>query len=233
MSSRNAYTDSVDPSLDRGRASIDRRHVFNATLVYALPTLEGRTGFVKNALGDWEISGIAQASSGYPFTVLLGGVPGLSGNGSASGTGYAGNQRPDRVEGEPCVVSGGSETQWFNPNAWTLNGHVIGTNGTSGRHVCDGPGFFRVDAALSKNIKLGSRVRLQLRAEMFNVFNRTNFLSSDGNVQTNWTPENPVFDTGSATTATRVISATPAGGFGQLNRAADPRQMQLGIRLSF
>jgi hypothetical protein len=237
MSSRNAYTDGTDPSLDRGRASIDRRHVFNATLVLALPTFEGRGGFVKNVLGDWEVSSIAQASSGYPFTVLLGGVPGLSGNGSASGTGYAGNQRPDRVEGEPCVVSGGSETQWFNPNAWTLNNHVIGTNGSSGRHVCDGPGFFRVDAALSKNIRLGSRVRLQLRAEMFNVFNRTNFLttSSDSivNPEVTWIPQNVVFDTGDPATATRIVSATPAGGFGQLNRAADPRQMQLGLRLSF
>jgi hypothetical protein len=76
-------------------------------------------------------------------------------------------------------------------------------------------------------------VALQLRAEMFNVFNRVNFLSDDGNVQTNWTPENVVFDTGDAATATRILSATPAGGFGQLNRAADPRQVQLGVRLSF
>jgi hypothetical protein len=76
-------------------------------------------------------------------------------------------------------------------------------------------------------------VQLQLRAEMFNVFNRVNFLSADGNVQTSWTPQNVVFDTGDPTTATRIISAEPAGGFGQLNRAADPRQMQLGMKLIF
>ena len=52
--------------------------------------------------------------------------------------------------------SGGSKTQWFNPDAWTVNGHAIGTNGDSGRHVCDGPGFFRVDAALYKNISSAS-----------------------------------------------------------------------------
>jgi hypothetical protein len=188
---------------------------------------------VRNILGDWELSTIVQASSGYPYTIFLGAVPGLSSNGNLAGTGYAGNQRPDRVVGEPCRASGASETQWFNPAAWTIDNHVIGTNGTSGRHVCNGPGFFRVDAALYKNIKVGSRVALQLRAEMFNVFNRTNFLSSDGNVEMTWTPQNVVYDTGDAATATRIISATPGGGFGQFGRAADPRQMQLGIRLSF
>jgi hypothetical protein len=42
-----------------------------------------------------------------------------------------------------------------------------------------------------------------------------------------------VFDTGDPTTATRIISATSAGGFGQFGRAADPRQMQMGLKLTF
>jgi hypothetical protein len=175
-----------------------------------------------------------QASSGFPYTIFLGAVPGLSGNGSLAGTGYNGNQRPDRVPGVSCTVNDSSNpTQWFNPAAFTINNHAIGTNGDSGRHICDGPGFFRVDAALTKNIKLGKGINLQFRAEMFNVFNRVNFLSDDGNVNVTWTPTNVVFDTGSGATATRVVSASPAGGFGQLNRAADPRQMQLGLKLSF
>jgi hypothetical protein len=231
MSARNVYTDSTNPGLDRSRAAIDRRHVFSGALVLALPKLEGKSSGLRNVFGDWELSTIVQASSGYPYTIFVGNVPGLSGNGSLTGTGYTGAQRPD-LTGEPCHLSG-SGPAWFNPAAFTIDNHVIGTNGNAGRHICDGPGFFRVDAALYKNIKLGKRVALQLRAEMFNVFNRTNFLSEDGNVQTTWTPQNVVFDTGDPTTATRVISATPAGGFGLLNKAADPRQMQLGIKLIF
>lgn len=233
MSERNAYTDSTNPELDRARSAIDRRHMFSSTLVLALPKFEDKSSAMKNVLGNWEFSTIVQANTGYPYTIFLDNVPGLSGNGSLAGTGYAANQRPDRVPGEPCRASGGSETQWFNPNAWTINGHQIGTNGNADRHECDGPGLFRVDASLTKNIKLGKTVQLQLRAEMFNVFNRTNFLSTDGNVQIDWSPRDVVFDTGSASTATRIISATPAGGFGQFTRAADPRQMQLGLRLSF
>jgi hypothetical protein len=234
MSQRNVYTDSTQPELDRSRSAVDRTHIFNASLVWALPTLEDKSSLTRNIFGDWEFSSIVQAASGYPYTIFLGQVPGLSGNGNLAGTGYAGAQRPDRVVDQPCHVdSGGSESLWFNPAAFTIDGHQIGTNGTAGRHICNGPSFFRVDMALYKNIKLGKNVRLQLRAEVFNVFNRTNFLSDDGNVQTNWTPQNVVFDTGNAATATRVISATPAGGFGQLTRAADARQMQLGLRLSF
>jgi hypothetical protein len=233
ISQRNAYTDSTQPDLDRARSAVDRAHVFNGTLVLALPRLDDKSAAMRNVFGNWEFATIAQASSGYPYTIFLGAVPGLSGDGSLAGTGYNGNQRPDRVPGVSCRADGSSPTQWFNPAAFTINGHQIGTNGDAGRHICDGPGFFRIDASLTKNIKLSKSVTLQFRAEMFNVFNRVNFLSDDGNVSTNWNPSNVVFNTGNAATATSIVSATPQGGFGQLNRAADPRQMQFGVRLSF
>ncbi len=231
---RNAYTDSTQPQLDRARSAVDRAHVFSGTLVLALPRLDDKSGATRAILGGWELGSIVQASSGYPYSIFLGQVPGLSGNGNLAGTGYAGNQRPDRVEGVSCTVDDSSNpTQWFNPAAFTINNHALGTNGNAGRHICDGPGFFRVDASLTKNFKLGKGVTLQFRAEMFNVFNRVNFLSDDGNVNVTWTPNNVVYDTGSAATATRVVSSGVAGGFGQLNRAADPRQMQIGFKLSF
>jgi hypothetical protein len=230
ITAANVYTDSTQPDLDYGRASVDKTHIFSGSLVLALPTFEDKGSAARHILGDWEITSIVQASSGYPITVYLGSVPGLSG--SAAGTGYTNAQRPNRVEDQPCRASGASETQWLNPAAWTINNYQIGTNGTSGRGICDGPGFFQVDAAVYKNIRLGKRVKLQLRAEMFNVFNRTNFLVND-EVSRQWNPENVVFDTGNGATATRIISATPSANFGQLIDSADNRQAQLGIRLSF
>jgi carboxypeptidase family protein len=234
MSAENAYTDSTHPELDKARGAIDRTHVFSGSLVLALPKLEDKGAAMKNVLGGWELTSILQASTGYPYTVYLGNVPGLSGNGSLAGTGYASNQRPD-LTGEPCSVSdSANEAQWFNPGAFTINNHVIGTNGNAGRHICNGPGFFRVDAGLSKNFRVGKRVGLQFRIEVFNLFNKTNFLAADGGDEAvTWTPQNVVFDTGDPTTATRVISADPAGGFGQFGRAADPRQMQMGLKLTF
>jgi hypothetical protein len=81
-------------------------------------------------------------------------------------------------------------------------------------------------------------VKLQLRFEVYNIFNTTNFF---GNSLTNtaqpggtyYNPGNVVFDTGKGSTATKIISATPAGNFGQLTAAGDPRTAQIGIRLMF
>ena len=45
--------------------------------------------------------------------------------------------------------------------------------------------------------------------------------------------ENVAFDTGNPATATKIISATPPGNFGQFTAARDPRTIQLGVRLTF
>jgi len=233
LSGNNAYTDSTQPNLDRARGGNDLTHVFSGSLVLTLPNLENQSPFVKNVFGDWEITGIVQASTGYPITVRTGGVGGISGNGSApAGTGFGNNNRPNVVDGQPCQASGGDKTQWLNPAAWTVNGYALGTNGNSGRNICNGPGFFRTDASVYKNIKLGDRVKLQLRLEVYNLFNTVNFvttsLTNGGNI-TSYNPGNVVLDANK----THILSATPVGNFGQLTAANDPRTMQLGIRLAF
>ena len=226
LSQNNAFTDSTQPQLDRSRGGTDRTHIFSGSFVWAFPTFDGKSGFVKNVLGDWEFTSIVQAGTGYPVTVT-GSVPGLSG---IAGIGGA-NQRPDRVEGVSCFADSTNQTQWLNPAAFTLNGHVIGANGTAGRNICNGPGIFTADASLYKNIKLGKGLKLQLRVEAFNVFNNVNFRGDQINLAYN--AENVVFDTGNAATATRIVSATAPGNFGQLTSARDPRLVQLGIKLSF
>ena len=115
------------------------------------------------------------------------------------------------------------------PGAWTLTGFELGTFGNSGRGVCEGPNFFQVDLALYKNIKLSSHVRAQLRFEVFNVFNRVNFVG----VNTSLRPIDATFDTDSQTTASRIIGFEPAGDFGQAGGTRDPRQAQFGIKLMF
>jgi hypothetical protein len=134
------------------------------------------------------------------------------------------------VVGQPCTVSTASELQWLNPDAFMLDGFPIGTNGSAGRNVCDGPGLFQADASLYKNIKLGSRLKLQLRFEVYNLLDTVNFT---GHMNTFYFAENVVFDTGDAATATKVLSASPQGNFGQFSAARDPRTIQLGIRLMF
>jgi hypothetical protein len=238
ISDFNVYTDSTQPELDRARGANDVTHSFNANLILALPLFEESGAFVRNVLGDWEFTTIVQAATGYPLTVGIGDVPGLNANAGASGTGLNSGlrTRPNLVPGVSCTLGGSDPTLYLNPAAWTVNGFQIGSNGTAGRNICDGPGLLQVDASLYKNIKLGSRVKLQLRFEVFNLFNRTNFLGTSmtngGNIS-RYNPQNVVFDTPTGSTATQIISASPVSNFGQLTQARDPRTAQVGLRVTF
>jgi hypothetical protein len=218
-----------NPGLDRGLLTNNRKHIFNASLVLVLPTFDDKEGFTRHVLGGWEFTTIAQVSSGLPITVYTGAVPGLP-NG-VSGTGYRGNQRPNVVPGQPCHASGGLPEQILNPNAWTLTGFQLGTFGNSGRGVCEGPNFAQFDVALYKTIKITQRVKAQLRFEVFNVFNRVNFVSSGFNNTLD--PTSVTLDTGSAATARKITDFTPSGSFGQATATRDPRQAQFGIKIIF
>jgi hypothetical protein len=228
LSADASVSDLGRPELDRGLARTHRAHVFNASLVLALPKLDSRSSFVKNVFGDWEIASIAVASSGSPITIYTGVIPDL--NGGPSGTGYNDNQRPNRVAGQPCRGTGLKE-QFINPAAFTLNGFQLGTFGDAGRGICEGPSLVQLDLSLYKNVKLSERAKLQLRFEVFNVLNRVNFSSQGFNNTIN--PSSVTFDTGDPATANRITSFTPSGGFGQATATRDPRQAQFGVKLIF
>ncbi len=218
---------SENPELDRGLTGTHRAHIFNASLVLALPELENQSGFVHHVLGGWEIGTIVQAMSGTPLTIFTGSLP--DSPGGASGTGFQDNERPNRVSGVDCRADGGSKEQWLNPNAWTLNDFTLGTFGNSGRGVCIGPGFAQMDLAFYKNIPLGGHIKGQFRFEVFNVTNRVNFVGVD----TALNPTTVTYDTGDATTATKIVGYTPSGSFGQAGGTRDPRQAQFGFKVTF
>jgi len=226
-----AMSDVENPNIDRGLAAIHRKHVANASLVLGLPTFEDKSGAVKHVLGDWQVNLVAVYTSGAPLTVYSGNIPGggnLWGTGDWPGGAEAQNQRPNRT-GEGCLANSSVAHQWLNPGAFTLTGYQVGSIGTSGRGVCEGPDFASVDLALYKNVSLSKRVKAQLRFEVFNVLNRTNFW----NVDTTMDTSNVTYDTGDAATASRITGATVPLNFGQADRVRDPRQAQFGLKLIF
>ena len=80
ISNDNSITDLGNLALDHGPTKTDRRHIFNASLVLVLPSLENKTGFVKNVFGDWEVATIVAAASGQAISVYTtGGLTGLNG----------------------------------------------------------------------------------------------------------------------------------------------------------
>jgi hypothetical protein len=191
-------------------------------VVWLLPALEGQGGLMQTIFGDWQFNAIVGAASGQPFTAYTGAMPGL--NGGPSGTGYNGNQRPNRT-GESCTVDGGLDEQIINPAAYTLNGFRLGSIGSAERGDCTGPGYFQADIGFYKNFRLGERLRMQFRWDIFNVFNNTNFLYNG--MQTELSPSSVTL----SADGTTITNAQIAGNFGQATRTRDPRQMQFGLKL--
>lgn len=211
-----------ETDIDYGFAEIHREHVFNSSLVWAGPTFEGDSTWKRALLGNWQVGTIVQYSTGTPITVYVGGVPNING---IAGTGFADNQRPNLVPGISCSGSG---EQALNPDAFTLAGYQLGTNGNSPRGVCEGPDFFQVDMSFYKNFKIGKNIDAQLRFEVFNVFNRDNFTNIDNTLD----PTSVTLD-GPLDSATQILGFTPSGNFGRAQGVRDPRQVQVGIRLNF
>ncbi len=153
---------SLDIDADWGPAAFDIRHVFTAGVTYNLPAFgEGRLG------EGWQLNAIATFQSGGPFTITTGT--------DNSGTGVR-SDRPNLV-GDPYanVVQPSSSTSlaYFNPAAFAAP--AAGTFGNLGRNALYGPGFKTVDLSVFKTTKLTGGTTLQLRLEMFNLFNTTNW----------------------------------------------------------
>lgn len=150
--------DSTNRRGDRGVSDFDLTHRLTFSYVYAIPSWRA----LPRGLADgWQLSGIFTAQSGNPFSVWTGLDRSLTGNNT---------DRPNLV-GDPRGPR--AVEQWFNTRAFVLND--IGTFGNAGRNILRGPRFVNFDLALAKESALGGGVRLQLRAEVFNVFNRPHF----------------------------------------------------------
>jgi hypothetical protein len=90
-----------------------------------------------------------------------------------------GLDRPN-VVGNPCVKSTTGSLEWLNPNAFSFSAR--GTFGDSGRDSLEAPGYFDVDAALSRYFNIREDQRLELRFEFFNLTNHVNFGAPDPTV---------------------------------------------------
>ena len=101
---------------------------------------------------------------------------------------------------------------WFNKAAFTIP--AAGTFGTQQRNLLRNPGFWNVDAGLRKNFPVLEKQQLQMRWEIFNVFNHPNF-------------GNPVLTTTSSSFGKILSTRFPTGDFGS------SRQIQFALKLLF
>jgi Carboxypeptidase regulatory-like domain/TonB dependent receptor/TonB-dependent Receptor Plug Domain len=200
--------DPYDRDIDWARADFDVRHVVQANFVWDLP---GRSGSA--LLDGWQFNGIVTARSGVPFTPALGAT-----NWSRSGN-TSGEDRPNLTPGIDAadLILGGPD-RYFDTSAFALP--VPGTFGNAGRNILTGPSYAMTNVSLVKNTRigaLGGSGQLQLRLEVFNLFNRPNFA----------TPDRVVF-------AAAAANEAPLSTAGRITRTVtSSRQVQLGVKVLF
>jgi len=172
--------DPFNLAAERGLSLFDARNRFVGSYVWALPFWNQPQNWYQRGLGGWQLDGIATLMSGTPFTVFDSND--VAAQGSAPEiTGFSA-QRPNLV-GNPNIGPR-AVNAWLNPGAFqrldpTAN---AGQFGTEGRNVNVGPAYADWDFGVLKNFRVTESSKIQFRAELFNILNRTNFRLPDSDI---------------------------------------------------
>ena len=201
--------DSFNLRNEYGNGDFDTRHNFNGFLTYDIP---GSSHGPKILTHGWQLSSVLSFHSGQPFNF--------------PGPNSSGTQRPglDQIADPYAGVShsfskslggpaGTPGEQWVNPNAFVA---VTGP-GNVRRNQFYGPAFSDVDLSVIKNIAVTERFRVQLRADMFNLFNYKNLNSGAGAIGSDGSIRDTIGD------------ANGAPGIGP----GEPFNMQLAAKIIF
>lgn len=189
---------------DHSYARFDNRNRGVISGGYELPFGKGYDhlqGGVGNAvLGGWSLQPAIQLRSGYPFSP--------SRNGATFGTYTPGrvNLAPSRTL-QSAFRSNPSPFNWFDPTAFADPGGALQGNVT--RNTLRGPGTAQVDLSALKGVQITERLRIQFRAEAYNIINRGIFSQPASNIST--------------TSTVGKVSST----------SADNRSIQLAIKAIF
>ena len=204
---------------NRGLSDFDRSHRLSANFVWELPAWGGRS----RLLNGWSLSGFAQVQSGSPFSIfaaepeLANATQYTSRTRGAGGLYRPGFGRPslcgtlDQLRRRAADPTTGFFDQSVLCSAMTVAGGYPNNLGFGnlGRTILRGPNQRRFDFGVTKSTQITERVGMELRWDIFNVFNGVNFANPSNDFQ-------DVTD------------------FGQiLNSVGGPRVMQIGLKLKF
>jgi hypothetical protein len=181
VSENNSIGTPIDYELSWARSDFDRKHNYVLSAIYELPWGRGKRWLSDGApalfLGGWQLSGLFQAQSGTPLTIV--------GNGTLLNT--PGNSAFVNLNGDNKVVGDlGPGKLYFDPSVYSLP--AAGQQGNMKRASGpDGPGFWELDMSLFKRFAFGMRF-FELRVDAFNVTNsvrwanpNTTYSTSSGN----------------------------------------------------
>ena len=182
-----------------------QRFVINYVWDIPMPKYQGIKGKI---LDDWEFSGITQFQSGFPIRLqtqddneLIGSLF-FFGTGAPQMTGTVPQlQNPKALQ----TINGATGHFYLTPGQFA--DPTLGTFATTPRSICCGPGQNEWDITLSKKFSLTEARYFQFRADIFNLFNKTQFVNPDGNFSDST--------------------------FGQVLSARDPRLVQFALKFYF
>jgi hypothetical protein len=207
----------------RGNCDFDVRRNFSSAFSYDLPDTF-RNRFARAVLHHWGLDDRFTARSGFPVT-LLGSQIIDPATGQTYYTGL------NRVSGQATYIYGSQCAATYNnglecpggrainPNAFTLP--ASGEYGNAGRNNIRGFGVWQMDLAIRRDFPIYERLKLQFRAEAFNIFNHPNFGFID-----------PFFGDTTFGQATGTLAST-LGVLSPLYQMGAPRSMQFALKLTF
>jgi hypothetical protein len=240
-------------------SDFDQTHIFTVAYIYDIPGLgkKWNNGFMKAVFDNWQLSGTTSYATGRPknnlaVTYTPGTATITAGQSCPPGsvltsatvctmitdfTGGTVNARPNMI----CdPVKGASGTD-LTGSAFVINTScfaaptALGQIGNMPRNAVRIPSIFNNDLAVFKNFKIGESRGVQLRWEMYNIFNRANFDDIDGAMIFGLVQVNPnlaLACTAAGNTCTAIVKQTKST-FGTPTTARTPRVMQASIRINF
>ena len=231
----NALVPGVMPNANRGPSDFDIRNAFSAGLTLDIPTPKTKT-FVEGILRGWSLENIIQARSAPPVNIF-------DGRFSSLFQGFT-NVRPDVVPGIPLYLygpqypggkalnntpnqGGPSCVGPFCPPPTDASGNPL-RQGNLGRNALRGFGATQWDFAVHRDFPIHESVKLQFRAEMFNVLNHPNFAQPVGNIN------NSQFGLATQMLGQSLAGSNTGGGaLSPLYQVGGPRSIQFALKLIF
>ena len=210
----------LDPEQERGSSDFDVRQATNVALTYDIP-VSFREPFLDGLLRNFSIDTILVARSATPVNVRTG----------VNAAGGFSVSRPDLILGVPLYIDdrtvGGGRR--INKLAFVS---PIGRQGTLGRNALRGFPMWQTDFAIHRQFNLVEKLKLQLKAEFFNIFNHPNFGDPGANSNTN-ALTSPQFGQSLNMLGRSLGSGGVNGGLNPLYQSGGPRSIQLAIKLQF
>jgi outer membrane receptor protein involved in Fe transport len=203
-SNQPGFTDNLDLRRQYGPSDFDRTHMVTASHLYELPFGKGKHflnqgGMAGRIIGGWQLNGIFRFATGTPFTASA----------DATSCNCPGNNNFADALAPVTYLGGiGPGQPWFSTSSFAAPGP--NRFGSAGRNTIRGPKLRNYDLSIFRTFAITERVRLEYRAEFYNLTNTPNFANPSGN---------------SSSAVFGIISST-LGGYGN-------RQVQMALRLKF